>query len=107
MARLRTAGPMGYIEAPVLCFKGTRETREGLEQDDRVALKLPSGDRISGLGRIEGAGGHSLFQAGPQRGRRGQGLCFQSQGWNGAFIGEAARVEVGQETRPEKKPRRF
>lgn len=46
MARLRTAGPMGYIEAPVLCFKGTRETREGLEQDDRVALKLPSGDWI-------------------------------------------------------------
>lgn len=101
MERLRTAGPMGYIEVPVLCLRA----REGLEQDDRVALKLPSGDRISGLGRIEGAGGHSLFQAGPQR--RGQGLCFQSQGWNGAFIGEAARVEVGQETGPEKRPRRF
>lgn len=68
-----------------------------MEQDDRVALKAAFWRAESGLGRTEGVGGHSLFQAGPQRGRGGQGLCFQSQRWNGAFTGEAARVEVGQE----------
>lgn len=80
MVRLKTANPMGYIKALVLYFKGTRETWEGLEQDDRVALKLPSGERIqSGLGRSEGAGGHGLFQAGPRRGRRGQARALLSE----------------------------
>lgn len=34
-----------WATSGLLGFKGTRETRNGLEQDDMVALKLPSGEQ--------------------------------------------------------------
>lgn len=41
-----TADLMDYIKDLKLCFQGTRETQEVSEQDDRIALKLPSGERV-------------------------------------------------------------
>lgn len=38
--------PILWTTSRILCFRGTRETRKGLEQGDRIALKLPPGERI-------------------------------------------------------------
>lgn len=45
MAGQNTADPVDYTKDLKLRFKDTRETRKGLAQDDRTALKLPSGKR--------------------------------------------------------------